>query len=120
MDYKTLVETVSAMNDEQLYRAAKKISEERKRREMQAAAAAVPAGGKAVVMDTLPNEVRDNLRHEVRTSHDSLLASLLDQTKDYPEALNEDFVMDQLRLAVVGALIYEARVEMKRRLDSVK
>jgi hypothetical protein len=123
MDYKTLVEAVEGMSDEELYLAAKKIGEERRRRLVQAHSGNFQTvseeGRSRVVMDAFPlvSAVRENLRLEMSLCSEATLASILDQVRDYDDDSDMEAIVNRLlQAAVTATLIHEARTEAKRRL----
>ena len=124
MDYQTLMQTVEAMTDDELFLAEKKIHEERSRRAGQIlGCATVVPGGAQVRIDFsgLANAVRETLRVEMSLCSESALVSVLDQISDHPKENADDAVVTQLLQAALSAtLIHEARCEAERRLDSVK
>lgn len=126
MDYRTLMQTIEAMSDEELFLAEKKINEERARRFAQAqaaGAASLVSGNSHVLIDlgNLANAVRDKLRVEMSLASETSLALILDQIRDYGEEAGEEaVVMKLLRGCLTAAFIYEARCEAARRLDSTR
>ncbi len=123
MDFKTLMEAVGAMNDEELFLVEKKAHDESRRRAVNAGGgfATVGPGTTEVLIDLahLTNAVRESLRQDMSLCSEGALASVLDQTKNYSEDSGDERVVTQLlRSALTATLIHEARCEAARRLDS--
>jgi hypothetical protein len=124
MDFKTLMEAIDTMNDEELFLVEKKAHEERKRRDAARLDYQPTTPGSADVpfdLVHLVNAVREKLREELSMYSEPVLASLLDQTKNYSENAGDEMaVIEVLRQALTAALVHEARCEMARRMDSIK
>jgi len=137
VDYKSLMQSVKGMNDQQLLLAEKKISEERQRRAVLAAGHAIIGGtdpGALIDLDSLANGIREKLRVAMSLCPEAALVSVLDQTRDHRLEYSEDvteeetlevpgeqeFVMELLACALTAAVVHEARCEAKRRLDTVR
>jgi hypothetical protein len=128
MDYSELNEAIAgALNqalawirDEQLLLIEQTVHQERQRR-LAANLGSTPQPGQRVRINFAPliNGVRESTRQELRLASQAVLAEALEQTRDYDE-IDEDLVIEQLRIALSFNFIYEAHCEMTRRLDSVK
>jgi hypothetical protein len=67
----------------------------------------------------LINGVRENMRAELALASEDVLASVVEQIRDYPqECSDEAFVLRLLSASLTAALVHEARCEMARRLPS--
>jgi hypothetical protein len=131
MDYATLMESVTTMNDEQLLLAEKKIHEERRKRAVTELGYQPKSPSSVdVLIDFAPliNAVREKWRRDMSIASDAVLASVLDQIKIGSEEagqemaiaeLNEEIVIKLLTTGVAAALVHEVRCETARRLDSV-
>jgi hypothetical protein len=119
MDYRTLMQTIEAMNDEELLLAEKKINQERRRRYARAPETAIAQGNTLAQIDLEPlvNGVRQSLRIEMSSWPEATLVSVIEQIRDFPQQYGDEAQMMQRLIVGLGAVyIHEARCEMARRM----